>query len=169
MSIYYILGILVLTIVYFRDRHILRFDFEAVKSFIGFMVLFSFFRIALASFSVDFGADPTALTEGLDKSSFWRLLFVFWEDAVFAIPIYYMKDKWQWSKWAWIPIVVVMSALFGLGHAYQGNYAIFVTMIVPYMYFYRYGVKYGFRTSMTCHILFDMFTLLTVRLMPYIL
>ena len=165
-----LIGFLILGLVYWKDRELLRFDFQAVKSFIAIMVFLTFFRLALFSFGIDiFGENIVYLNKGLRQVSFWKFSLVFWEDSLFAIPIYYMKDKWQWSKYLWVPIVTISSAYFGIGHMYQFDAAFFFALVVPYFLFYRYGVKYGFGTTMTCHILFDMFTFLTFKLLPIVL
>src|SRR5690606_19924907 len=109
------------------------------------------------------------INKGIEHIPFWRLALVFWEDAFFAIPIYYMKDKWKWSRYLWMPITAALSIAFGVGHMYQFEMAFFAALLIPYLFFYKYGVKYGFGTTMICHILFDMFTIITFRLLSVVL
>ena len=164
-----LVGLLIFGLVYWKDREVLRFDFKAVQTFITLMILLTFVRFTLFSFGFDmFQINIIDINQGFSSIPFWRLATVFWEDAFFAIPIYYMKDRWKWSEYIWLPITAALSIYFAQAHMYQFEMAYFATLIVPYLIFYRYGKKYGFGTSMTCHILFDMFTLLAFKLFPFV-
>jgi hypothetical protein len=163
------IGILILLLVYWKDRKILKFDLDVVGKFLTLMVILTFVRITLASIAAEFGIYPQHFNKGLGMVPYWRLALVFWEDAFFAIPIYYMKDRWQWSKHIWLPIVAVLSIIFGLGHMYQGEWAFFATLLVPYFFFYRFGKRFGFGTTMVCHILFDMITIATFKSLSVVL
>lgn len=157
------IGFLIFAIVLWKDREVLRFDPKAVQTFLWFMVGLTFVRFVLFSIAAEFGLHIADINQGIDQIKFWRLALVFWEDAFFAIPIYYMADKWKWKEYIWLPIATVLSIRFGLGHMYQFEIAYFAALLIPYMAFYRYGKKYGFGTSMTCHILFDMITIITFK------
>ena len=159
-------GFLIILLVYWKDREVLRIDFKAIQTFVTLMILLTFFRFAAASFFNDlFNIHVSDINQGFSRIPFWRLALVFWEDAFFAIPIYYMKDKWQWSRYLWMPIVAALSITFGIGHMYQFEIAYFATLLIPYLLWYRYGKKFGFGTVMICHILFDMFTLLAFKML----
>lgn len=151
------------------DRKILKIDLNAIQSFLTLMTLLTFLRLALASIAIEFDIYPQDINKGLAHIPYWRLALVFWEDAFFAIPIYYMKDRWNWSKYIWLPIVAALSVAFGLGHMYQGEWAFFATLVIPYAIFYRYGKRFGFGTTMICHILFDMITITTFKLLSVVL
>ena len=86
---------------------------------------------------------------------------MFWEDCVFVLPIF-LAFKYLHKKWA-ITIAIILSGIFGFGHLYQGETAVLITSIYPYIA-YRYGLKYGFGTIMLCHILYDYFTFYTLML-----
>jgi len=156
-------GFLIFAIVLWKDREILRFDYKAVQTFLWFMVGLTFLRFFLFSIAAEFGLYITDINQGLEHIKFWRLGLVFWEDAFFAIPIYYMVDKWKWKEYIWLPITAILSIRFGIGHMYQFEAAYFAALLIPYLAFYRYGKKYGFGTSMVCHILFDMITIITFK------
>ena len=169
MNIHIMLGLLIILITYITNKEILRFNFSAVKSFIGLMVLLTFFRLFVFALTNDlFGQDVGSINNGLDQIKCWRLGLVFWEDAVFALTIWWIKDKFKLSKYIWLPITAALSVYFGLGHMYQFEMAFFSALLIPYLFFYRFGVKYGFATTMTCHILFDMFTFLTFKILPFV-
>lgn len=158
------MGLIIFTLVLIFDRKILKVDLKVIQTFITLMVLMTFFRLTLFSLGHDLGQDLASINQGLAGLSFWRFATVFWEDAFFAIPIYYMIDRWNWSKYITYPFMAITAIIFGLGHMYQFEMAYFATLVIPYMVFYRAGKKYGFGTSMICHILFDMITFLTLKM-----
>jgi len=157
------IGFLIVAIVFWKDREVLRFDLKAIKTFLWCMLGLTFFRFVIFSVAAEFGLYIADINQGFMNIPFWRLALVFWEDAFFAIPMYYMIDKWKWKEYIWLPIVGFLSIRFGIGHMYQFEMAYFAALIIPYLFFYRYGKKYGFGTSMTCHILFDMITIITFK------
>lgn len=163
------LGFLIIVFVLWEDRKIMRLDFKAVQVFITLMILLTFLRIALASAIHDAGFNPLDVNKGINQVSFWQLGLVFWEDAFFAAPIYYMKDRLRLPRFVWLPIVAALSIYFALGHLYQSELAFFATLLIPYFVFYKFGKKYGFGTTMVCHVLFDMFTLLTFKMLSVVL
>lgn len=79
-----------------------------------------------------------------------------------------MKDKLKLSKYIWMPAVAALSIYFAMGHLYQGEIG-WIMVLIPYYVGYRYGKKYGFSTTMVCHVLYDMFTMAGVKLAPYVL
>lgn len=164
-----IIGILIFCAVFIFDRKLLRVQLKTIQTFLTLMALMTFFRLAIFSFASSLGIDILGLNQGIGNIPFWRFATVFWEDAFFAIPIYYMVDKLKWSKYIYMPIVAVGSIVFGLGHMYQFEMAFFATLIIPYFVFYKAGKKYGFGTSMICHILFDMITFLTFKMAWYVI
>jgi len=159
---------LFIVLVYFVDRKTVRFDINIVGKFLTFMTIVTFLRIAIMSYQVYAGGGGFD-TSVLSRINFWEFTFVFWEDAVFAMSIYYIKDVFKAPKWVWIPFVVLLSVLFGIGHSYQGTLAAVITLFVPYYVFYKYGARHGFGTTMVCHVLYDMITYATVKLAPYII
>jgi len=158
-----ILGLIIFALVLIFDRKILKIDLKVIQTFLTLMALMTFFRLALFSFGQSLGLDMISMNEGINQIPFWRFATVFWEDAFFAIPIYYMIDRWKWNKNIYMPIIAVGSIVFGLGHMYQFEMAYFATLIIPYAVFYKAGRKYGFGTSMICHIVFDMITFITMK------
>lgn len=164
-----IVGLIVFGLTYWKDRDILHVNPEAIKNFVVLMILFTFVRFALFSFGAEFGFDINQFNQGASKVRFWQLTLVFLEDASFGIPIYYMIDKLKLSRYIWMPVVAAMSIIFGLGHMYQFEAAFLISLIIPYFVFYEFGRKYGFGTTMICHVLFDMFTLICFKLVPLVI
>lgn len=161
------IGFLFLILTYWKDKDILRIDLAVIQKFLVLMVLLTFFRLFIVSALSKFGIQFN-FNDGVNLIEFWQLGLVFWEDAFFAIPIYWMVDRWNWSKYIWLPIVIILSIVFGLGHIYQFKAAFFMALILPYFVFYRYGKKFGFGTTMICHIVFDMVTFFTFKLFVFV-
>lgn len=164
-----LIGIAIFFLVLWKDKSVMRIDFNILKNFMALMVLLTFFRLFLFSVVNEFGFRITDINQGIGQIEFWRFGLVFWEDAFFALPIYYMIDKWKWSQYIYLPIIAVLSICFGLGHMYQFEAAYFATLIIPYGVFYKFGKRYGFGTTMICHILFDMITFLTFKMSPFLI
>jgi hypothetical protein len=107
-----------------------------------------------------FGVEITAVDLVLSLP-LWIPFTVWWEDMVFAAPIVYALRK-GYPKWLWIPSMVSLMAVFGMGHAYQGTYAIFITAIMLAL-FIHLGKKYGMITLVYFHFMYDMSILLLLR------
>lgn len=94
-------------------------------------------------------------------------LTVFWEDACHGLPLLLLQRLIGTKKWTW-PIHGILTALvmleFGMGHVYQGLFAaILLSCYVPYSI--KMGKKVGFGTVMVCHTLYDLVTILTLKLL----
>lgn len=141
---------------------------DKIAKFLAFMAIITVFRVSLNSylFELDpinnFPAPPWQLM-GMSK---WRFGMVFWEDAIFAIPMVFLFKYMK--KWITIPLVIGLSLLFASGHMYQGWWAVGITAFYPYFVSYRFGIKVGFGTVMVCHILYDFITVYTEIFLPYL-
>ena len=164
-----IVGFLITLIVIKYDPKVIRVEFKAIKNFMALLFLLTFLRLFLFSVAHSLGIDMLGINKGIGHIEFWRFGLVFWEDAFFAIPIYYMIDKWKWSKYISLPIIAALSIWFGTGHMYQFEAAYFATLVIPYAIFYKFGKRHGFGTTMICHILFDLVTFLTFKIAPLVL
>lgn len=155
-----------------KHKEITRISWDKVAQFLGFLTLLTIVRISAYDFMLQSGIIkqlPQMYPEVL--ASKWTLVLVFWEDVFFGIPIYfvqkYMTEGWKkYLKW---PLTIAISVLFGMGHAYQGMQGIIITSLIPYFICYRYGKEYGFGTTMVAHIMYDVFTVYSVILLPYLL
>lgn len=157
---------------YTEEREVVRVDWSKIASFVGFMTLVSFLRIASYDLMLSMGAIKDLPTLPMEIAmNKWTLCLVFWEDMFFGLPLYlvhkYMNEGWmKWLKW---PITVLVSLMFGLGHIYQGIFAVFVTSLYPYFISKKYGERHGFGTVMMCHIIYDNMTTYMIILLPYLL
>jgi hypothetical protein len=172
MAFFTFIGMAIVAMVaisYTKEKEIIRVSWNKVAEFLTFLTVLSIVRLAMFSFMLDMGLMkelPQVPIEIL--SSKWTLALVFWEDMFFGLPLYfihkYMKNKWL--KWT---LTFLISALFGLGHMYQGLFAVLLLSLYPYFLSKKYGEKHGFGTVMMCHILYDNMTVYMIMLLPYLL
>lgn len=165
MSYIMIFGLVLGCITLLVDRKALRFDKDVTSKFISLMIGITLIRWAIMSLSVQ---TSNIQATGMNQIPLWWFLLVWWEDLAFALPIYWMKDKFKLSKYIWMPATAALSIYFALGHLYQGNVG-WIALLVPYYIGYRFGKKHGFATTMVCHVLYDLFTFLSVKLSPFVL
>ena len=171
MILYYmVFALLMMALARFTDKDILRIQLGSVTNFIGFLFIVVAFRICLTSLFKEFGIDMHSHIYKM--APIWTVGLVWWEDAFFALPIYFLYKYVQDTKYLKlikILIVIALSTFFASGHMYQGWMAVVVTFFYPYFMSYKYGKKVGFGTVMVCHILFDVVSRLTIKLMPYLI
>jgi len=150
-------GIAILLYMAFIKRSkIVRIQWNSVGSFVGFMTLITALRFGLMD------GDPNP-DFGQDVTSFKHFVWVFWEDAFFAMPIYYVKDHLKLPKSVWIPVVVGLSLTFGSIHLAYGFTWAAIVCVYPYIFSYKFSKLYGFGTVMACHIIYDFMTHASVK------
>ena len=163
------IGLLIMLLVSIFDKDTLRVEWSAISKFLSFMALVTMLRVCALDFLYDKAPDifnHVYNPEILEILKPWRLALVFWEDAFFAMPIYYAQ-KWLKKKY-WITLAIISSVIFGTFHVYQGLFAMFITMVYPYFISVRYGKKVGFGTVMICHMLYDFITVYTLYFLMYL-
>lgn len=148
-----------------RYAYLLRIDKEGLWKFAKFMMVLLVARtIYLEFIAPDFILDGM---RNITHSMPWPALFgVFWEDACNALALVLMR-KMFWNKPCFqklrLPILGLMALSFGLGHSYEGIGAIFaMTCYVPITM--NLSKRYGFGTIMLCHVIYDLLTYLSFRL-----
>lgn len=158
----FILGILLIIFTSLYDRNILRVDFKAIGYFLIGMFLITMSKIFIYDFLFDvYGYFPYKMAYIANKIAGWDLGLVFWEDAFYVIPIFLLIKVFK--KWyLYMPLVVLLSIDFALGHQYQGNHAVFITALYPFFISYHFGKKYGLGTVMICHVVFDFIAVYTM-------
>jgi len=145
-------------------REMVRVDRLAVFSWIRFLttitcvriLMFALFPAMLKDLAKDITIIPWPLT-----------LTVFWEDACHGLPLALIMRWLGTARWTW-PIhgllMLLVMVEFGLGHVYQGiPSAIALSFYIPYSI--HLGKKYGFGTVMIGHTLYDLFTVVTIKLL----
>ena len=149
------------------EKDLFRISWDKISQFVGFLALIFTWRLLQANFLY-----TTGLMEQFPQNPvgmpFWTMGLVFWEDFFFAVPIYFIC-KHMTHKWLKFSLIFAISALFGLGHLYQGWEAVFILAFMPYFVTYRYGKQYGFGTTMICHILYDVSTVIFIKSLPYLI
>ena len=164
------IGITILLYHMWKHKDLVRVQWNSVASFVGFMTLVFFLRLAWMDFI--YHDNMPALqqflkTIPLKEIEPYRFALVFWEDSFFVLPIYWAMKKL--SKWKGIAVAVLLSGLFGYGHMYEGYIAVALLSLYPYHISYKNGLKYGFGTIMVCHILYDFMTFYFIKILPYLL
>jgi hypothetical protein len=150
MLIPWMLGTLSLIYTYKVDKKYLKIDFEAIKSFLIFMLWLTLFRTVL------FFMSSNPIEGFLHLINPWLMLGVFWEDAVFVMPLIILKDKKNVPNVLYYTLFAISTAVFALGHSYQGIMGLTSAI---YIYFSaKYGRQLGFGTVMICHTLYDLIT-----------
>lgn len=136
-----------------KDR-MFRVDFQAIINFTVFMIMVTLVRlIVLVNF-------PITVPAGLEQVSNIGILFVFWEDLFFAYPIIIVENYIN-NKYLRNLLIFAISFMFMMGHTYQGLRGL-ITIVIPYFVMAKVGKKYGLGTSMVGHVMYDLFTVLTV-------
>ena len=143
-------GMGIFIFLYITKNRLLEVKWEIVAKFLAYM-----FLIAMVKFAVP--------SQYVDNTSVTSHLFVFWEDVIFSMSIYYIKDVLKQPKKIWIPFAVFSSLLFGYYHLGYGVIWALITVLYPYYFSYKNAVKYGFGTVMICHIYFDFIMSLSTK------
>lgn len=152
-----IVGVLIVVVMIKRDSPLMKVNWEALTKFFVFMMVISAARLAV----MDYG--HAIAPSGLSAIGYRDFIWVFWEDAFFSMPIYFLKDHLQLRKLLWIPAAVLLSIAFYWGHRYYGLLGL-VTLAVPYFVSYKFAKKYGYGTVMVGHVLYDFIGIMTINL-----
>lgn len=165
---YWFLGLFMLYYTYnSKHRDLLRVDFKAVGKWTVFVCLLGLWRY----FALKYLPMPGAITHGLQGVLLipWQMtLTVFWEDMCHGVPLvllerFLSKKKIKHSKWIMRLSTLVVMCSFGLGHLYQGMIAaLMLSLYIPYSI--KIGKEKGFGTVMICHTLFDLTTIISIRM-----
>lgn len=144
-------------------KDLIRVQRSSVVAWIYFLCAATLVRIASFPLLSGFGHIQDGIS-GVKTIPWAATLTVFWEDASFVLPLVIMKDALIGKlRYLWYPIAFVFAISFASGHLYQGYLASLLTILYLYLS-YNMGKKYGFGTVMICHSLYDLFTVLTVKL-----
>lgn len=150
----------------FYNRDMIRVEWDVVARFVAFLALVSCARIAYLEHLITEHpiAENVIIYKQFSNMMYqsYHFLMVFWEDTVFGMSCYYLY-KYLKKRFA-IPLIVLVSIFFGLGHAYEGLVAIGVASLYPFFISRPYGEKYGFGTVAVCHILYDFSVFLILSL-----
>lgn len=152
-----------------KDRDIIRISWDKLAQFTAFLVILAMFRLLQYQFLLDMGIMkvlPT-LPPMIDMQK-WTLGLVFWEDMFFGVPLFYI---WKYMNRTWLKVLltVMISLVFGYGHAYQGMSGVVWASFLPYFVSYGFGKKYGYGTCMLGHVMYDVSTVYLIKLLPYLL
>jgi hypothetical protein len=140
--------------IFVYDGKQLKIKADGVSKFIAFLVLAFLIKMCLLN-----GKYLPTNSYNLEMRKF---LLVFLEDVFFVMLPFYICQKIN-NKYLKFVIWTYFSVCFGMGHMYQGMFAVFVTAIYPYFISRYYAMKTSFGTVMVCHFIYDCFTFLFPR------
>ncbi len=149
-----------------RHKKLLRINTKAVFKFVKILVAVCILRFVFLKLSLTPDAIES-LRATSDMIPIGAIFAVPWEDACHALPLVLLALVCRKKKW--YPVIgklllgIVMIA-FGAGHLYQGLVpAMLLSLYIPATM--KLGIKYGFGTIMISHIMYDLSTLLMIRMM----
>lgn len=164
---YWFLGIVMIVLTYqSKHRDILRVNVKSVVKWALWLCVVAVIRYFLFTKL----ASPEQIMKSLEAVLWipWQLtLSVWWEDAVHVLPLLLidrmLPQEWKWKRRAvMIPLIIFMQISFGLGHVYQGNLAALgLSFYIPFTF--RIAKEKGIGTTMLCHVLYDLSTLLLIQ------
>ena len=164
---YWLLGIFVIFATIFAGyKNVVRVEKDAMIKWLRFLLIITFYRVILFK---AFPNNPMLKDAIKNVTSIpWQITpSVFWEDACHGMPLFFVQ-MWLGTDKLWKQVVhglllAMVMVEFGLGHVYQGiPAAIALSFYIPYSI--KLGKKFGFGTVMIGHILFDLTTILTLKL-----
>jgi hypothetical protein len=141
--------IFLLIVLFNRDRLSVKLD--GVAKFLSSLVLVSLIKICFWN-----GRMVETNPYDIGMSNF---LLVFLEDVFYVMVPFYLTNRIS-NKKINFAIWLSFSLMFGVGHRYQGMFAILVTAIYPYFISNYYARRTSFGTVMACHFLWDCFVML---------
>jgi hypothetical protein len=154
---YLIASISIIVLASIFDKKQMDIDFGGVAKFLAFLSILTVFRICTYK--------PSPIAPDTYNIQFYDLLFVFLEDAFFVMIPYYITKVIK-NKFAIFLIWLIASAIFGSYHLYQGVFTAVLISFYPYFISRKYAIRTSFATVMACHVLYDVCTLLTLKLLP---
>lgn len=161
----WVLGMMMLLLVINSTyKNLIKVDFKAIFKFLRWMLFLTAIRVIVFKLAM-----PAKMIEELRQMAGfipWQTtLGVFWEDACYGLPLVLMEkmyNKSSWYKFVRIPLLAMFMMSFGSGHIYQGLTGLLLAFYIPFSI--SMGKKYGFGTVMLCHIMYDMITLLSMKI-----
>jgi len=164
---FWLLGIfMILATVFAGYKEVVRVEKVALLKWLRFLCIITAYRVVLFKLF----PNVTMLKEAVKNvtSVPWQITpSVFWEDAAHTLPLFFIQmwlgtDK-LWKRIVHYILLTMIMIEFGLGHVYQGiPAAIALSFYIPYSL--KLGKKFGWGTIMIGHILFDLTTILTLKL-----
>ena len=160
------LGLWVTYLVWNSDhRGLLKISKEGLLKFARFLAVATVVRVFYLSIIA-----PDAFIAMIRHSTQimpWQTMFgTYWEDACQALPLVIlgsMIEGKRWLKPLYFMLIAGMSITFGISHSYEGLQAMIVmSLYIPFTM--RLGKKYGFGTVMICHVVYDLLTYFTFKI-----
>ena len=138
----------------------LSFKWKYVKQLLQIELILIIFRTSL------FVLFPESIPDHFPNMTQMPLIYflsVWWEDAVFVLPVI-LVSKYFKPTWITLIAILISSYFFASGHQYQGWFGVAVTALyVPVIYKYRNILGMG--TVMVCHIMHDVMISLNFKVL----
>ena len=149
-----------------QHKDLLRVEVKPLLKFMRILAIIAVCRFFMFKFFL-----PAASLESAKAMAHMiplpALLGTFWEDAAHSMPLVIAGLMFGTKKWYGVLskiALVVVSLSFGSGHIYQGLLpAIAICFYIPVAM--KLGKQYGFGTVMISHILYDLSTIISIRMM----
>lgn len=164
---YWIMGVIMILAVYqSKYRNLLRVERQPILKWGVSLIVLTIYRLIIFKL---FSSNSMLqhMTSGAMTIPIGATFMVFWEDACHGLPLVILslslgRDKLWKRMLTWAAIAVVMVS-FGLGHVYQGYMsAALLSLYIPFTF--KKGPQIGFGTVMICHSLYDLVTILTIKI-----
>lgn len=162
----WLMGIsIILLVLWSGNKHFLRINKRALVKWAKLLVIVTFWKVLIYKVF-----ELGSLFGSIGSASFIPLSMVFtvfWEDAVFGLPLMLLRLKIGKKRWPlpfyWLYMAAAM-VIFGAGHMYQGPIrACLLSLYVPLTV--KIGQKHGFGTVMIGHVMYDLVTLAFIKMM----
>lgn len=151
-NLLYIASIFIFLLCIYKQKDLLRVDSRFV-----ILICSSLFAVSIAKAIILALISPEVIyfavlrsPISLDMSQYFM---VWWEDVFFVLPYLWVYRVWGKKAWPIIPLFILSTLLFGLGHLYQGSIG-WVAVVYPALSFLG-GKKYGLGTMMIIHVAYD--------------
>ena len=146
-------------------KELLNFNKSKILKFTLFIIAVSAFRFFMIKNLIQYNIN-TKMFEAAKILPLGGTLFTWWEDLAFTMPLILLKsfseNRNLLKPFYYIALIITILS-FASGHIYQGLFsAAFISLYIPFGVIF--GRKNGLGTLMTCHVLYDFFTLLTVKI-----
>lgn len=146
-----------------------RVEKAAIIYWIKYLLVISFIRVMTYILMGDLPFQAEA-AEGLKNVNPLSLLGTPWEDFAFSLPLYFLGlfvgDSKVGKALYGIAVAVVLIS-FGFGHVYQGVFAAVLLSSGPSISLY-FSKRYGWGSVGICHMLYDLMTLATMKVISII-
>jgi hypothetical protein len=165
---YWLQGLFMIWIAYASgNKDLLKVDKGIIVRWIKIFIVISIYRYLVLKFAPHLSPASQEAIKNVTSLPWQGTLTVFWEDACHGLPLVLLRRLIGDSIYAapvhFLAMGFVMLS-FASGHLYQGFWpAIFLSAYIPFSV--MVGERRGFGTMMVTHTLYDLTTILTLKML----